>query len=117
MTGKRWFLLFLLTALVCAGVLLWQLSRDSGRIVTISQDGTVLYTIDLSQLDEPYTLTVSWQDGCNQILVTPETVQVTEATCSSQVCVHHGPLEAGGSPIVCLPHHLTIRWAESAVGP
>ena len=112
MTSKRWLLLVGCVALVCIGILLFLWFSPKGRTVTISQDGDVLYTIDLSQVKEPYTLTVEWDGGYNTIQVTAETVWVASADCSNQVCVDHGPLQENGTPIVCLPHHLVIQWSS-----
>ena len=35
-----------------------------------------------------------------------------EADCPDQICVEHGPLRPGGTPIVCLPNRLSIQWIE-----
>lgn len=111
LTTKRWLLIFGCAALLCVGLLLWRRLTPKGRIVTVSQDGVVLYTIDLSQVKEPYELTVEGPDGYNILEITPETVWVREADCSNQICVNHGPLAQDGTPITCLPHRLVIRWA------
>ena len=38
------------------------------------------------------------------------------ASCPDQVCVKHGALREGGTPIVCLPNRITIDWLETADG-
>lgn len=110
LTTKRWLLIFGAVALLCAGLLLWRRLMPKGPVVTVSQDGVVIYTIDLSKVHEPYQLTVEGPEGYNILEVTPETVLVREADCGNQICVHHGPLTQNGTPITCLPHRLVIRW-------
>ena len=113
MTTRRWIAVFLLAALLCTGWLVLQSRSHRGSTVEIAQDGVVLYTIDLSQVRESYTLTIPYEGHYNIVEVTGQTVRVSEADCDSQVCVAHGPLAEGGSPITCLPHHLTISWSET----
>ena len=36
-----------------------------------------------------------------------------EAECPDQTCVHMGWLDSGAMPIVCLPNHLSIEYAEA----
>lgn len=95
--------------------MVWQMSADHGSTVVIAQNGSTIHTIDLSRVEEPYTITIDWEDGYNIVEVTPQTVCVIEATCDNQICVEHGPLLKHGSPITCLPHRLTVSWAESRV--
>lgn len=113
MTTRRCIAIFLLVALLCTGWLVFQSHSRCGTTVEIAQDGTVLYTIDLSQVREPYSLTIPYGDHYNIVEITGQTVWVSEADCDSQVCVAHGPLAKDGSPITCLPHHLTISWSET----
>ena len=112
MTTKRWLLVFGILALLYVGLLLVLWFSPKGQTVTISQDGETLYTVDLSQVQEPYTVTVEWDGGYNTIQITAETVWVAEADCVNQDCVEHGPLKESGTPIVCLPHHLVIQWSR-----
>ena len=115
MKTKSWVFLFLAVAILCTGCM-FLISRCSHRqAVQISQDGKVLYTIDLAQVDAPYEITVPYGDHYNTILVQPGSICVKEADCSNQVCVNHGPLLAYGAPITCLPHRLIICWTESKV--
>ena len=91
-------------------------TRSTGQMqVVILQDGKILQTIDLAEVKDNYSFTVHYQDSSNTIAVTPDTVWVSDATCSNQICVEHGPLKQGGSPITCLPNHLIIRWVNSDV--
>ncbi len=115
LTTKGWILIFLALLLLCGGFMVWQSMADTGSTVTIVQDGETLYTIDLSKVKEPYELTIPYGKHYNIVRVSRETVVVSEADCGNQVCVNHGPLQPGGSPITCLPHHLIIAWTEGDI--
>ena len=39
-------------------------------------------------------------------------IYMESAACPDQICVEHGPLRPGGTPIVCLPNRLSIQWIE-----
>lgn len=113
MKTRRALLILAIIVLLCLAALAVRKQLPSGKTVLISQDGVVLYTIDLSTVQEPYTITIPWEDGYNMITITPETVYVSQADCDNQVCVHHGALEPGGTPITCLPHRLIISWEDA----
>lgn len=105
----------MVVALICIGFLMFLFFSDHGSTVVITQDGSVLYTIDLSKVTDPYELTILYGEHYNTIAVSPHSIYVKEADCANQVCVDHGILQQSGAPITCLPHHLIISWAENGV--
>ena len=115
MSNKRWILIFTALALICCVILACLHLTDHSNTVTVTQDGAVLYTIDLDNVTEPYELTIHYGAHYNTICVAPGKIYVREADCNNQVCVNHGVLQQTGAPITCLPHHLIISWAESEV--
>lgn len=115
MTTKRWIILFLAAAVLCAGCILLSSRLSKTQTVQISQNGKVLYTIDLAQVETPYELTIPYGEHYNTVYVQPGSICVRKADCSNQVCVNHGALQALGTPITCLPHRLIICWTESRV--
>ena len=108
---KTWILIFAVLLLVCAAVtvVLWH-NAPEGQVVEVVQDGTVLETIDLSQVTSPYRFVVEDPNGGrNTVLVEPGRICIEEADCPDQVCVHRGWLTDSAAPIVCLPHRLVIQ--------
>ena len=99
--------------LVCAGSVAWLLlapGRTDHPVATITLDGEVLDEIDLTQVQEPYSFTVTGKDGLtNTILVEPGRIRVEKADCPDQICVHQGYISDGSRPIVCLPNRLIIQ--------
>ena len=53
-------------------------------------------------------------DYYNVVVISGDTVSVTEASCKNQVCVKHGKISRSGESIVCLPNRLVIRIENSS---
>lgn len=107
MTNKRWMALFVYFLLLCAAAAL--LMPRGGEAVGIWQEGKLVYSIDPTQYGE-YIL--RYEAGETVISVGAEGVYVASADCKNQNCVRHGPLKRGGTPIVCLPERIVVRWME-----
>ena len=103
----RWILLLLALGAACLALWLWP--RPGGTLAGVYQDGRLLYTLDPGT---DQVLTVSGPAGENTIAVSNGEIRVTHADCPDQICVEHGPLRPGGTPIVCLPNRLSIQWIE-----
>lgn len=88
------------------------LRPSESRVVEVLQDNTVLYRINLDTAGDT-KLTVSYPGGSsNTIAVREGQIWVESAECPDRICVKMGKLRSGSLPIVCLPNHLTIRFAE-----
>ena len=111
MKNRTWGLIF--AGLIAALLLLWRLlPGGQGQSVGVYQDGALLRTIDLPYAGQIETFTVSGPAGENTIEVSEDGVRVLSADCPDQICVEHGALREGGTPIVCLPNRLSIQWIE-----
>lgn len=102
----------ILLAVILAAVLgcLWLLPGPEGSAVQIVQDGEVLYTFDLADMEDQ-TFDVEYEGRANTIQVEGGRIRVLEAECPDQTCVHMGWL-ASAAPIVCLPNHLVIEYVQ-----
>ena len=108
---KTWIILFAVMLILCliAGEIVYS-RMPQGNVVEILQDGNVIRTIDLSRIEQTYTLEIKdEQGGSNLLLVEPGRICVKEADCPDLVCVHRGWLSNSAAPIVCIPHRLVIR--------
>lgn len=103
MKTKHWIMVFVGLALVLLAILLLR-PKQSGR-VGIYRDGKLIETVDLSK-DRSIPL-----EGAAAAVRGGE-IYMESADCPDQVCVEHGPLKPGGTPIICLPNHLSIQWLE-----
>lgn len=91
---------------------LWLLQTLHGTKVNIVQDGAVLYTVDLA-LAENQTFEIEYEGRINIVQIEDGRIRMLEAECPDQTCVHMGWLDSGTMPIVCLPNHLSIEYADS----
>ena len=82
-----------------------------GDSVRISQDGRVLYTLDLSK-EKDRRIEVEYQGRKNIIEIKDGRIRMLEADCPDHVCIHTGWLSSD-IPIVCLPNRLVIEFAGS----
>ena len=84
-------------------------SQAEGYIADIYQDGTLLTSIPLYDVDASYTFTVTGASGCqNQVEVRPGSIGILSADCPDKLCVHQGFISDSRIPITCLPNRLVI---------
>ena len=81
-------------------------------VVTIKQDGKTLMTLRLSE-EKDRTFVLPYGNSSNTIEIEDGRIRVKEAQCPDKTCVHTGWLSSSAMPIVCLPNHLVISFAES----
>lgn len=101
-----------LTLLVAISLLLILLpqNRAAGYTADIYQSGELLTSIDLSAVSQPYTFTVTGENGCtNEIEVRPDQIGIISADCPDKLCVHQGFISDSRLPITCLPNRLVIQ--------
>ena len=81
--------------------------RGDAGTVTIQQGGSVVGTYDLSQLQEPVTVTV---DGPYPLTLTlsRDGVQVTEHSCPDGDCARMNLTAGTPGQIVCLPNRTVV---------
>lgn len=108
---KFWLLLVGALLVLSAGAagLLWLGGQGQAEIARVYQDGVCIRSIDLSQVDAPYSFTVEWEGGRNVIEVERGRIRVAEADCPDQICVRRGWVADSAAPIACLPHKLIIQ--------
>ena len=118
MKTKTWILLLGILLLVTVGLsLVFLLPGEPAQQAQVLSDGKLLYTLSLQE-DREVTVESQW--GTNVITVRDGKIAVTEADCPTGVCKARGFCNSGPQ-IVCLPHHLVIRFvgkqgADSVVG-
>lgn len=83
-----------------------------GTQVNIVQDGKVLYTFDLA-VTQDQTLEIEYEGRINTVQIEDGRIRMLEAECPDKTCVHMGWLDSKAMPIVCLPNHLSIEFADS----
>lgn len=109
---KIWFVLF--AVILAVGIIgsVLALQKSESNIVEIVQDGEVLYRLDLSAYKESETIEIECNGGKNTVLIENGKICMSHADCPDQTCVNMGWLQSSSLPIVCLPHHLVIQFAD-----
>lgn len=111
MKNRIWIIIFSAAAVICAG--LWLLINSlfpASNTVGIYQDGSLVRKIDLNTVTDSYEIVLTGKAGKNTVLVSPGNIEMKSAECPDKICVNHGQLKSGGSPIVCLPNRIIIKY-------
>lgn len=118
MKSTKFWLVLIGAALAVSAALSALLFRGGRKttLAVITQNGTVLRTIDLSRVEEPYSFAVEWAGGTNIVEVEKGRIRVSEADCPDQICVRQGWVSDGAAPIACLPHKLVIQLEGGTAG-
>ncbi len=109
--AKLWIIV---AAVIFIAAIVWCviiITKPPGEIVTISQDGETLYTLDLSE-ESDRTITVEYEGRENVIEIKDGRIHMLEADCPDHTCINTGWLE--DLPIVCLPNKLVIEFADES---
>ena len=114
-SDKFWIVLICGVLLVSYAVSLI-LGQKPAATARVYSDGELVRSLDLSEVEEPYTFTVEFAEGINVIAVEYGRVCVAEANCSDGSCIRQGWVSGGVTPIVCLPHRLVIELDDSGSG-
>ena len=80
---------------------------QKGEKIVVTQDGEVLYVLDLGEDRE---IKIGNEDSYNILKIENGEAYITKATCHDKVCVSHGPLKSKTNPIVCLPNKVIISF-------
>ena len=113
MSHKKWMLILAALILAMAGIWLFLTHRSGeARVVVISSESKVLRTIDLDTAEDEEFVIFDSKGGKNTVCIGNGEIWIDQADCPDGICVDHGPLKKSGTPIVCLPHQLVIRWAS-----
>lgn len=113
---KKWdVILGFFLLLLCAGsfLLLGQIG-ENGQVVTITVNGALCGTYDLSQ-DQTIHIEQPASNGSaapeNIVEIKDGAVQMTESTCHNQICVEQGKINRTNQAIVCLPNRVIVTLA------
>ncbi len=111
--ADKYILLVIIILLVTSivGVYLFKTVLSTpGATAIITQNGSVIHSIDLNKVNEPYEITVKAENnGFNTIYVEKGKIKFSQATCPDQLCVQTGFLSNINDIAVCLPHGLFIE--------
>lgn len=91
---------------------------SGGTIAEIYQNGTLMQSISLDSVTEPYTFTVTGENGCrNEVEVRPGSIGIISADCPDKLCVRQGFIHTSLLPVTCLPNRLVIQIRSGEAPP
>ncbi len=115
MKTRTWIIILSSVVIVCA--ILWMSILNSlspSKIVGIYQDGNLVEKIDLNSVTYQREITLTGEFGKNTIYISNEHIEMKSAECPDKLCVKHGELKSGGTPIVCLPNRIVIQFEDDS---
>ncbi|BAK97879.1 hypothetical protein OBV_06810 [Oscillibacter valericigenes Sjm18-20] len=86
----------------------WGGNKSGGLIATISVNGQVAKTVDLSRLSGPEVQEFTANGFTLHVRLSSDGAEVIDSTCPNQVCVHTGHISRAGQSIVCLPARISV---------
>ena len=101
-------LIFVLGVAGCLFVVL----SPARNTVNIVRDGEVLYSFDLTKTEDT-TFDIYYKDSKNTIEIKDGKIRISAAECPDKICVKSGWLSSSAMPVVCLPNHLVIEFANN----
>lgn len=85
----------------------------SCRYAYIYQNNTLIKTIDIDNIENSYTFTISNENGgFNTIVIKDGSIGITDASCPDSLCKNMGFINTDAMPITCLPNHLVIKLSD-----
>ena len=112
---RVWIFIFLLLLLLISIIAYYNTQLPPSNIAVISQNGTCIDVIDLSQVTAEESIIITGEHGAsNTINFAPGKIRILAATCPDQTCVRQGWIQDSRYPLVCLPNRLTVRILPSS---
>lgn len=113
MKNRMWIIIFSAVIVLCAAVWIYILNSSAPTsIVGIYQNGSLIEKIDLNSVTDENEIVLSGNAGKNTILISHGSIKMKSAECPDKLCVKHGELKSGASPIVCLPNKIVIKFED-----
>lgn len=102
-------ILIAVVVVCCAAAVYFYYSAvsGSGSIAIVAKNNIELYRIDISQVDEPYDLTVDKEHNV-VLYVENDGISFKSSDCKDQLCVKMGKISKDGETVVCLPNGCTV---------
>ncbi len=114
MKNRIWIIIFSAVIIVCALIYFLTIGSFSNtQYVGIYQGNLLIEKINLDTLTQDKKITLKGENGENVILVSNGHIKMLSAQCPDNTCVKHGELKKGGTPIVCLPNKIVIKWENA----
>lgn len=75
----------------------------------IKVNGELFKNIPLSSHSGANSFIIKTAHGNNKVLITNDSISITEADCSDALCIKQGSIKKVGQTLICLPHKIIIE--------
>ncbi len=111
--GVKIILICVIVVFAVSAVLsLFMLHPTDNKKVVVIRDNTELYSFDLSTVKDEQIRIDYENGGYNIIEIKDGEICISQADCPDNTCVKTGVLKSEEMPVVCLPHHLILRFSD-----
>lgn len=115
MKSRIWIIIFSVIIILSLAIYLFISNTfSSSSTVGIYKDGELVERINLETVTEDRELSLTSDSKENVIFISNNHIKMLSADCPDKTCVNHGELKAGGTPIICLPNKIIIRWESTS---
>lgn len=116
MKNKALIIIMIVIFLLGLGGSLFVLFSGAKNTVNIISDGRIVESVDLSASPDR-KIVVEYEGRTNTVEIKDGKIHVIDAECYDHTCMKMGWLESASLPIVCLPNHLVIEYADDNNAP
>lgn len=99
----------LIIVIAVAGLLLLNMTKESGNSVSVKIDGEETVSFPLSQDTEYVIRTGENNENRNILVIKDGKAFISEADCPDGICKRYKAVSFVGETIVCLPHRVVIE--------
>lgn len=110
MKRNDWILIiviFVIALVSYIGFHMFNSSNEETEVV-ITVDGEIYATLSLEE-DQEFTI-----NEHNYIVIEDGVVNMIEADCPDELCVHQNPIDENGESIICLPNKVIVSIVSSS---
>ena len=111
MKNKALIIIIIVIFLLGVGGSVFVMFSGSKNTVNIISDGKIVESVDLSSSPDR-EIVVEYEGRTNTVEIKDGKIRVIDAECPDHTCMRMGTLESAALPIVCLPNHLVITFAD-----
>lgn len=106
MKKRDFIVIFCIMALVVFSFIIMKITEKTGEKVIIYQNKQEYKTVSLNKNQ---TIQIPTKTGYNVVKIQDGKVEMIEASCPDQICVHHRKISNTGETIVCLPNKVVVE--------
>lgn len=110
MKRNDWILIIVIFVIALVSYIVFHMFNSSNEEteVVITVDGEIYATLSLEE-DQEFTI-----NEHNYIVIEDGVVNMIEADCPDELCVHQNPIDENGESIICLPNKVIVSIVSSS---